>query len=131
MDPPSAGDPSTPRGVVEPDGARRRDRGANGWPRSARQRRRPSRHRPGAIPRARATWWCRVHRVSSFRRSKTRHECLASVAAVRSVDAGRLRSLLESAGGHDTMTSSPPADALETKGNLLDAVDALTEANRS
>jgi hypothetical protein len=29
------------------------------------------------------------------------------------------------------MTSSPPADALETRGNLLDAVDALTEVNRS
>jgi hypothetical protein len=29
------------------------------------------------------------------------------------------------------MTSSPPADALETRGNLLDAIDALTEANRS
>jgi Phytanoyl-CoA dioxygenase (PhyH) len=28
------------------------------------------------------------------------------------------------------MTSSPPADALETKENLLKAIDALTEANR-
>jgi Phytanoyl-CoA dioxygenase (PhyH) len=28
------------------------------------------------------------------------------------------------------MTSSPPADELETKGNLLETVDALTEANR-